>query len=260
MLDVLYHFFLAFSGSGVIAMIIILGYLWLDRDIFLHALGLLQTSMLCNVALKYGFHVPLPSHLHKIGFAFPSGHMQSAIVLYGWLFQSLHNLILKVLFVILLIGIALGLVHFAYHTYYDVFAGCLFGLLILLGYAYLKKKYNNKICLIVILSVDLLLFVYLWLRYNLIQESLCVSYFCLLGMIFAECLLHNVTIVRQQPWQKAISSMLVLLAWWVIVDELSSVSLISGVLSPLKWVLIGSIITFIKYFTGKFSLCWLIKR
>jgi undecaprenyl-diphosphatase len=39
--------------------------------------------MLFNFALKIIFQVPLPAHIGKQGFAFPSGHMQSSVVLYG---------------------------------------------------------------------------------------------------------------------------------------------------------------------------------
>jgi len=44
-------------------------------------------SMILNVFLKSLFLVPLNPALGKEGFAFPSGHMQVSVVLYGYLLR-----------------------------------------------------------------------------------------------------------------------------------------------------------------------------
>ena len=75
----------------VLVPLIIFGFLALDRKIFGHATILLMFVMILNAFLKSIFEVPLSEHLNIEGYAFPSGHMSSAITFYGWLFLSTKN-------------------------------------------------------------------------------------------------------------------------------------------------------------------------
>ena len=86
------------------------------------------------------FQVPLSPALHKVGFAFPSGHMQLATVLYGWLGLHIQNRSLQSLILVLLTGIGFGLVHFGYHTWFDVWGAVFFAGLILSFYQILSYQ------------------------------------------------------------------------------------------------------------------------
>ena len=75
----------------VLVPVIIGGFLAIDRKIFGHATILLMFIMILNSFLKYIFQVPLAAHLNTEGYAFPSGHMSSAITFYGWLILNTKN-------------------------------------------------------------------------------------------------------------------------------------------------------------------------
>ena len=118
MTDIVTSFFLSFSHDTVIIPFVIIGYIWLDRNLFFNAICLILLSIIFNSALKITFQIPLSPLLNKEGFAFPSGHMMSSAVLYGWILLHTQNLFYRTSIIIVLFGIAFSLVHCGYHNYY----------------------------------------------------------------------------------------------------------------------------------------------
>ena len=139
-MDALSHFFLFFTNWPFILCFLILGLILDSRARFYHATCIMLISIIINVALKMTFQVPLSPALHKVGFAFPSGHMQLATVLYGWLGLHIQNRSLQSLILVLLTGIGFGLVHFGYHTWFDVWGAVFFAGLILSFYQILSYQ------------------------------------------------------------------------------------------------------------------------
>ncbi len=133
-------FFLFFSQEFIIIPIIVFGFIMGKKDNFGSALSLLLLTMIFNTLLKSMFQVPLAPHLEKVGFAFPSGHMQSAVVFYGWFFYKTSSLPLKGLSLILLAGCGWALVYLRYHTWIDVFGSIGFGVLTLALYVQFFRK------------------------------------------------------------------------------------------------------------------------
>ncbi|SRR5579883_912026 len=187
MSDALFRFFLAFSHGTIIIPLIIIGYLWFDRRrVFFHGTCLLLLSMAFNWALKVTFQIPLSPELGKEGFAFPSGHMQTAFVFYGWLWRSFHNhLPVKIGIPLVLIGIGIGLVHFGYHTYFDVFGGLFFGFLLLYTYSWLLMRLKETTFLITLFLFSTSLMVYSGLVYK-IKELTWIAYGVLVFLIFSQ--------------------------------------------------------------------------
>jgi hypothetical protein len=133
MIDKLAHFFLFFDNLQFIICFLVFGFIFGTRTLFYHASCILCISIIINVALKHTFQIPLLPTVHHAGFAFPSGHMQLATVLYGWLGLHTKKHFLHMLMITLLSGIGFGLVHMGYHTWFDVlgavfFAGLIIGL------------------------------------------------------------------------------------------------------------------------------------
>ncbi|HQS84405.1 MAG: hypothetical protein B7Y25_05855 [Alphaproteobacteria bacterium 16-39-46] len=133
-------FFLLFSHEFVIIPILVVGFIMGKKEKFGSALYLLLLTMIFNTLLKSMFQVPLAPHLGKVGFAFPSGHMQSAVVFYGWFFYKTSSLPLKSLSFILLAGCGWALVYLRYHTWIDVFGSIGFGVLTLALYVQFFQK------------------------------------------------------------------------------------------------------------------------
>lgn len=126
-------FFLAFSHIEVIGVLFFIGFIAFDRKTWGQALFLLLFTMILNALLKYFFHVPLLPHLGK-GFAFPSGHMQTAMAFYGWLLARYRHPALRSALLAVLAGIGFSLIYFHYHTLIDVLGAMCFGGLSLLIY------------------------------------------------------------------------------------------------------------------------------
>jgi hypothetical protein len=92
-------------------------------------------TMIFNVLLKSLFLVPLAPALKIKGFAFPSGHMQTSVALYGWLFLAYPNQILHKALLLILAGIGYGLIHQGYHTLADVGGAVAFGIITLYAFS-----------------------------------------------------------------------------------------------------------------------------
>lgn len=127
--------FLCFGRTIIIMPLIGIGYWAYRRDLFSHVLFLILLSMIVNSFLKCLFQVPLKPHLNQHGwYAFPSGHMQLATVLYGrlwWEFRKMkwpHGLL------ILLGGMGWAMIWKNYHDFMDVAGGALAGIALLLAY------------------------------------------------------------------------------------------------------------------------------
>ncbi|MCH9690059.1 MAG: hypothetical protein K0U24_02555 [Gammaproteobacteria bacterium] len=139
-MDALAQFFLYFTDAPWLIFFLGCGFLFGDRTLFYHATCIMLISTVLNVALKYTFQIPLAPTLHKAGFAFPSGHMQFATVLYGWFALHTKNHALHITIACLLGGIGFGLVHFHYHTWFDTFGALFFAGIILGAYYMLLTK------------------------------------------------------------------------------------------------------------------------
>lgn len=171
MTDIITNFFLSLSHDTIIIPFVTLGYIWLDRKLFFNAISLLLLSIIFNSALKITFQIPLSPLLNKEGFAFPSGHMQSSTVLYGWIFLHTQNLFYKLLIIIALFGIAISLVHYGYHDYYDILGAIFFSsLLLAISYKTIKKQETFFPKIVFIISTVMI--IYISINYQKILEHL----------------------------------------------------------------------------------------
>lgn len=236
--------FLFLTAEYFLLPCIIIGYIWLDKDVFLQALKIMLFGMILNTALKVTFQVPLSPLLGKAGFAFPSGHMQLATTFFGWLLFKSRVLILRVLITAAIIGIGMGLVHFGYHNYHDVIAALFFGGLTIIGYHLLITKYNHYVAPIIII-LSTVLVTYICLRFELTPGHIWMAYYSLLGIMLGEKLCRKNSITHN--WrQKAANTIFCLLGLVIIGSVFSEYSfngldnfkldiksLLGGILLPL---------------------------
>ena len=161
-------FFGAFSHAKVIVLIFLIGILVKElklnfvRRYFLEAIMVLLFSIIFNLALKYSFAIPLPEErFGKDAFAFPSGHMHSAIAFYGWLALRYKSRMLYALVAVLWIGIIFGMLHFQYHEMRDIYGAFFFGSILLACYSYILKNHYSKVSYIVhICTAFLMIYIY----------------------------------------------------------------------------------------------------
>ena len=143
-LDNLAHGCLFFSNAEFLVPFIIVGYLWLGRNIFFHATCLLLISILLNIALKHSFQIPLAPELGKEGYAFPSGHMQATAAFYGWLWFKSNRVVVRIVLSAVLVGIGFGLVQLGYHNYQDVAGALFFAALLGVVYYQVITRWQHK--------------------------------------------------------------------------------------------------------------------
>lgn len=246
MLNNLAEFFLSFSHTSIIISLLILGYIWINQKVFFHAICLVLINILFNFTLKLIFQVPLSSSVGP-GYAFPSGHMQASMVLYGWLITKVSNVLYKTLLAIILVGIGISLVYLGYHNYFDVLGGVFFGCILIALYNLFIKNNTPKLP-IAVLAFATALMLYIASQ-NAITAHIWMGYYALIGVIFAEyTYARNTNTLNFQS--KIIATIFCFLALFIIKKLFVYVS---GpvYISQLQWLIIGFCIPFSTYFAQR---------
>lgn len=232
------NFILLFSNKPIIAPLIILGYIWISRKIFYDAICLLMFSMILNFALKNTFQVPLSPLLGKQGYAFPSGHMQTSTVLYGWLAFASKNTLLRILIALLLIGIAFSLVYFGYHNYVDITGAVFFAFLLIATYYLISTKKPEILRWLVIFFASVLM-IYISLI-DKIKSPPWMAFYTLLGFMLSEKLFGK-KITSGTLLHKTLTTLVCLILFFIIkgLFSIQVISQLPSYLYQLQWVLIG---------------------
>ena len=185
-IDQLAHIALFFGHTPAIVTVILVGLFFINRRVFYMAGCLVLFTLVFNPALKVTFQVPLNPALGKVGFAFPSGHMQLSTVLYGWIAYKIPNLALRIIVPIILTGIGFSLIHFGYHNFADVIVAVFFGALTIASFQAAEQKYP-KFALPVLLVVATIALIYSYFSYTILPNEPWISYIVLSGLVAFSC-------------------------------------------------------------------------
>lgn len=176
------YFFLIFSHAAFMVTFILWGWATLHRKLFYQASCLLVMSILINFVLKCTFQLPLPTTLNKVGFAFPSGHMQSVVVFYGWLAWKFKQGGIKACVAIIWIGTALSLHYWGYHDYFDLIGGALVGIGFIIFYNALSVYVKQNVSAYLFLLACLLM-LYVDIHHGMIPGYVWQAYVILIGLL-----------------------------------------------------------------------------
>lgn len=138
MLELIAKFGLLFSNPSVYAVIILIGFIYKNENIFGRTLFILLFTMIYNVWLKSIWQIPLPEHLN--GWAFPSGHMHAATVFWGWLAIEYRRVWFSCFVAFILPLAAFGMIYHNYHNLTDILGAVGFGSVSILLYWLINKK------------------------------------------------------------------------------------------------------------------------
>ncbi|AVP87313.1 hypothetical protein phytr_3610 [Candidatus Phycorickettsia trachydisci] len=233
---------LSFSHETVLVPLVVLGYIWISQRIFFNAICLILINMLISFVLKNIFQIPLNPNLEKQGYAFPSGHMQSCIVVYGYLMKSTPSVVLKILIVFLLIGVGQSLVYMGYHNYFDVLGAIFFGSILVLLSKYLSPKTT--------FVTATLLLLYILLLYQML-EHLWLAYYGLIGIISSYTLFAEKT-TKINLKQKVLATALCFGAIFGIKTFFGIfLSHLPPFISQIQWILIGFVIPYSTFISLK---------
>ncbi|PCJ29685.1 MAG: hypothetical protein COA94_00480 [Rickettsiales bacterium] len=234
---------LEFSHESLIVPLIIIGYIWIDKKTFFHGICLVLISMIFNAGLKATFQIPLSPALGKEGFAFPSGHMQTSIVLYGFLYKFSKNTIIKVSLVILLTLIAMSLIYFGYHNIYDILGALFFGLMLIFGYVSIKSKMPESRLFLAIILFTTCCMLYIRLIYQ-ISPHLWMAYYALFGLLVSEYFFDNKQIKLDAKKSKIIATIFCFSSLFLTNILFALLPNALSFLQSLRWFLIGFFIPF----------------
>lgn len=126
----------------------------------------------------------IPSHIPSV-LAYPSGHMQFSVALYGYLITQIKKLLGQAIMIVILFGIASSLVHFNYHNYFDVVGSIFFATLLIVGYIALSNSNQQARLPFLMLLISTLLVFYIAVVYD-VAFHVWRSYYGLLGLVVAE--------------------------------------------------------------------------
>lgn len=247
-LDVLAKIVLEFSHESIIIPLLIIGYIWINRVIFFHSISLVLISMIFNASLKATFQIPLNPSISKTGFAFPSGHMQTSVVLYGFLYTFAQSRTLKICLISLLIMIGASLIYFRYHNIVDVLGGIVFALALIYSYKYIIiiNRAHLKIRYLFLIMIS---FVSICIGYikliHIIPPHLWMAYYALFGLLISEGYFnHRELIISQTRVSKLIASICCFYCLFLVNAVFSVKSEAILLISPLRWFFIGICIPF----------------
>lgn len=162
---------LALSNPSTYIIVSFLGIFFLKEERYVKALFLVVFTMFYNIWLKNLFQMPLPPDLGLKGFAFPSGHMHSAVVFWGWLALEYRKKWLYGATFLLYTWIAFGLIHHKYHYFIDIIGALGFGALTLgLYYAINKISLFRKNIGLLGLAIGILLIGFMLLLPNITEK------------------------------------------------------------------------------------------
>lgn len=132
---------LSFSNEAI-PILIVIGLMRKNRQLFIKATYLLFFSMMLNCLLKSLFRVPLNPGLGLEGYAFPSGHMQASIAFYFYLLCSFSHRFIRFLLVLVNLATWFGLDYFGYHDSLDVLGGVVIGIASALLYLKIQPRFT----------------------------------------------------------------------------------------------------------------------
>ena len=142
MLD-LPHLLLLPSNTPVVFTILVSGYIFSKNPkMFLRAASILCFTIIFNAFLKSLWQIPLPISLNPFGwYAFPSGHTNATIVLFGWLAIEYRKPWLWPILILMFCGVGYGLVAAGYHDLDAVLAAAAFAIIQLIIFYYVYQQY-----------------------------------------------------------------------------------------------------------------------
>lgn len=235
MTDIISKFFLEFSNQTLIIPIVVLGFIWSNRNIFYHTICLTLLSMILSAALKLTFQ-----KLSPYGFSFPSGHMQASVVLYGWLAYNFKNIIFRVTITILLSGIAFGLIYLDYHDLEDILGGVFFAILLIYTYQNLLKSLRRDIYIFSMFLATCMM-LYIFIRYDQIPPHVYLAYYALIGFNLSIKIFEQKMALNSYT-HKILSSILCFISIYIIFSIFKSSLLMDFpiYLYQTQWLLIGT--------------------
>lgn len=202
MIDMLVQAGLLASNDMIMLSILLIGYIWVDAQHFARITVLLMIGLILNMVCKVTFQIPLNPALGKMGFAFPSSHMQSAVILYGGICQYLRAKWLLVGVLSILSIVAFAELYSGYHTPRDLLGGAVVAWW-LLSFPYSTLSYRYTWCIIGAGATLALYYIHLQ---SGVPSSIWMAYGAGVGMVCSHACLPND--IQLCWWQQCLAALM----------------------------------------------------
>jgi undecaprenyl-diphosphatase len=143
MLDTFANILLCSGHVEVFLPTVVLGMIFYRQRLYGRMACSLFFAMVINTLLKRFFKVPLFPHL-GVGYAFPSGHMHSTAMFFGYALYKANSVRMKMLMALIMLGEGFALIHLNFHDLPDVLAALGFATLEILCYHQIISKFGEK--------------------------------------------------------------------------------------------------------------------
>lgn len=196
LLEILTSSFLIVTKEKTIIVLLLVGYVFFNKRVFLNAVSLLLLTMVYNSFLKELWQKPLNPSLNVEGWAFPSGHMHSSFVWIGyitWHYKRYFFVLLSS--IILIIGIGFSLIFKGYHDFSDVLGALGFGIVTLVFSVFIESLgfFKKRVWVLPSLFLFLSLLLHcVFLSYKLNQDHLFLANGALLGLSLSSWLVFKI--------------------------------------------------------------------
>ena len=133
---------LLLSNDYLLMLIAIALFVFHRRYNYSHLIFLLLFSMIYKTVLKDIFKWPAPLTSPTTNFGFPSGHINFAVIYYGWFMMTYHTKLLNILCPLVIITTGWAMVYTGYHYLSDVLLTPFFAIFVLCLYKFILKKFS----------------------------------------------------------------------------------------------------------------------
>lgn len=148
--------FLKFTHDIFIIPILVLGYIWINRKLFYHAICVTLLAVIYARALKNYFQIYSP----KYGLIFPSGHILTATATYGWISLKSNKILIWIISIILISLSSYSMIFFSFHNLKEIIGGIFFAIILVISYNYMLTKHPSILKLTLLpLAIALLLYI-----------------------------------------------------------------------------------------------------
>lgn len=207
----------------IILITTIVGFVLIDMQKFGRVFMLLLFSLVLNTYLKSIFQVPLPEHLGVKGWAFPSGHTQTAVVFWGGLAWMFKKRWFSISALILLFSAAVAIVYQGYHEPYQVVGAWVVALLLVLFDEKLRniawfKNNTLRVGFAYGGGSALMMFHILHITQGAFYADRWLFMGGIIGFAMSCEICHRQGVHRMAQWQKWVSVLIIILGVFLIIS------------------------------------------
>lgn len=222
--------FLKFSNESFIMPILVLGYIWLNRNLFYHGICVTLLAVIYARVLKNYFQIYSP----KYGLIFPSGHTLTATATYFWIALKSRKIFIWLLSFLIIVLTCYSMIFFDYHNLNHILGGVFFAIIFIILYNYMLVKYPN-ILDIILLPLAIFLLLYIKYKNEVFVSFLWIGIYALIGIFIGEKCFPNRELKKKEKLLATLIYSFTSFITYLLFSEFS----LPNYLFEIRWFILG---------------------